>query len=500
MTSIEFWMQTPAAIAIARTLLHSLWQASLAALALALCLRFTHAARIHYACACAALGVIVIASISTFVALAPQASRRIAPQDLASARSVAPFGVGTGVAPVPQSTLERVLPWLTPVWLLGVAAFSVWRAAGWAALQRLLRQGVSAPPEAWVRNLDRIRARMKVAAPVSLLESCATRVPLVIGHLRPAILMPVGVFAGLAPDQVELILIHELAHIGRYDYLINMVQTLVEGVMFYNPAVWWISNVIRAERENCCDDIVMETRNAGPLYASALAALEEIRFDQREVLMAASGGNLLKRIRRILRQPEPQPSVLVPVFSAVAIIIVAGVLAAHPQAQTALANAYQTWLDEDVVYIITPAERVAFLTLSTDAERNEFIGQFWQRRDPTPGTLDNEFKDQHYLRIAYANEHFASTLPGRAGVGWRTDRGRIYIMYGPPDERETHPAGTYVRPDGTTQPFASDIWLYRYLQGIGSNILIEFEDLQGTGEFRQSKDPAIKLQLQQRPR
>jgi GWxTD domain-containing protein len=290
-------------------------------------------------------------------------------------------------------------------------------------------------------------------------------------------------------DQVELILMHEMAHIRRRDYLINLLQTFVESVMFYHPAVWWISSVIRTERENCCDDVVVEITNAGPLYASALAALEGIRPDQREVVMAATGGSLVKRIRRILRQPESQPSSLVPLLSAVAVVVIAAALG---QSQMVLTNPYVKWLDEDVAYIITPPERAAFVGLSTDAQRDRFIEQFWVRRDPTPGTRENEFKDEHYRRIEYANEHFASRLPLPAGLGWRTDRGRIYILYGPPDEKETHAAGTYVRPDGATQTFASDFWLYRYLQGIGPNVLLEFDDPAGTGEFKQSKDPAAK--------
>src|SRR5262249_43576114 len=154
---------------------------------------------------------------------------------------------------------------------------------------------------------------------------------------------------------------HELAHIRRCDYLFNMLQTFVESVMFYNPSVWWISGVIRIERENCCDDMVVESTNKGPLYASALAALEEIRSDQKEVVMAAAGGNLVKRIRRILRQSEPRTSALVPVLSALALIVViAGFLTAHPAGrqpqlpQVVSPNPYAIWLEEDVAYIITP--------------------------------------------------------------------------------------------------------------------------------------------------
>jgi GWxTD domain-containing protein len=262
---------------------------------------------------------------------------------------------------------------------------------------------------------------------------------------------------------------HELAHIRRCDYLVNMLQTFVESVMFYNPAVWWISNVIRTERENCCDDIVVDTTNKAPLYASALAALEEIRSDQREVVMAASGGSLVKRIRRILHPLEPETFTLVPVLSAVALIVmIGGLLAAHPAGQLpqqggiVFPNPYARWLEEDVVYIITAQERAAFLGLSTDAQRDQFIEQFWQRRDPTPGTRENEYKDEHYRRIAYANEHFSSSLPPPAGLGWRTDRGHIYIRYGKPDEIESHPSGgTYERPiqqgGGTTKTFPFEV-------------------------------------------
>jgi GWxTD domain-containing protein len=148
-----------------------------------------------------------------------------------------------------------------------------------------------------------------------------------------------------------------------------------------------------------------------------------------------------------------------------------------------IASAFQLWLDQDVVYIITPEERVAFLGLSTDEERNHFIEQFWQRRDPTPGTPENEYKDEHYRRIAYANEHFASSLPLPRGAGWRTARGRIYIQYGPPDEIESHPAGTYHRPDGALEPSALEVWLYSYIAGVGNQVFFQFADPQGTGEF-----------------
>ena len=149
-----------------------------------------------------------------------------------------------------------------------------------------------------------------------------------------------------------------------------------------------------------------------------------------------------------------------------------------------LETPYRKWLQEDVAYIITDEERAAFKRLQNDEEREQFIENFWLRRDPTPDTVENEFKEEHYRRIQYANDHFASGIPG-----WKADRGRIYIVYGPPDERDEHPSGgTYQRPpeegggETTTYPFED--WRYRYIEGIGNDIQIEFVDPTMTGEYR----------------
>lgn len=155
-------------------------------------------------------------------------------------------------------------------------------------------------------------------------------------------------------------------------------------------------------------------------------------------------------------------------------------------------RALRKWLDEDVSYVISNEERTAFKALKTDEEREQFIEAFWLRRDPTPDSIDNEFKDEHYERIAYANERFASGIPG-----WKTDRGRIYIIYGKPDEIESHPSGgTYDRPieegGGTTSTFPFEIWRYRYIEGIGNEVLLEFVDPSMSGEYRMTIDPSEK--------
>ena len=157
-----------------------------------------------------------------------------------------------------------------------------------------------------------------------------------------------------------------------------------------------------------------------------------------------------------------------------------------------LETPYRKWLDEDVGYIITDEERAAFKRLSTDEERENFIEQFWLRRDPTPDTVENEFKEEHYRRIAYANERFASGIPG-----WKTDRGRIYITFGPPDEREEHPSGgSYERPieegGGTTSTYPFEIWRYRWIEGVGTDVQIEFVDPSMTGEYHMTMDPSEK--------
>src|SRR6266404_43289 len=157
-----------------------------------------------------------------------------------------------------------------------------------------------------------------------------------------------------------------------------------------------------------------------------------------------------------------------------------------------LDSAYRQWLTEDVTYIISPDERNAFLQLDTNEEREQFIEQFWLRRSSNPDLPENDFKEEHYSRIAYANEHFASGIPG-----WKTDRGRMYIMWGPADEVESHPTGgTYDRPmeegGGSTTTYPWETWRWRYLEDIGENIIIEFVDPSGSGEYHMTMDPGEK--------
>ena len=197
-----------------------------------------------------------------------------------------------------QHRLTPALPWLVGAWLLGVVVLSLRLLVGWRVVQRLKRLAVSPVAEVWQAKLKDLAARLRISRPVKLVESALIEVPTVIGWLRPVILLPVSLLTRLTPQQLEAILAHELAHIRRHDYLVNLIQTAIETLLFYHPLVWWISSLIRAEREHCCDDIALNLCNNAVTYVTALAAMEELRASPT-LTVAATGGSLLSRIRRI---------------------------------------------------------------------------------------------------------------------------------------------------------------------------------------------------------
>jgi GWxTD domain-containing protein len=485
MRLLETWVATPFAGAVGWTLLHSLWEGAIIAAALAAALLAIRSSRARYAAACVALLAMVAAFGITLVRLMPEGA-----QTMQTVRAPAfpwrvPISVD-GAGPLHLSGFAAALPWVASVWIAGVWIFYLWHVAGWISICRLRRRGVCCAPERWQRQLARLSAQLRLSRPIRLLESCLVDAPIVLGHFRPVILMPIGLLAGLPVGQVEAILLHELAHIRRCDYLVNLLQRAAEGLLFYHPAVWWMCRVIRAERENCCDDVVVAMSGNAHEYAVALAALEENRASGRQTfVLAATGGNLMKRIRRLLNPKKPKGA-WTPLFAAAIAVAIAGLAlvaalqAAPPQPaqrQTARTETspYMKWLNEDVVYIISDEERAAYQNLTADPEREKFIEQFWLRRNPRPGTVVNDFKEEHYRRIAYTNQKF-QTASGRPG--WQTDRGHMYINYGPPDEKEGHPTGAPQR------GYPYEIWMYRHLDGIGDNVTVTFVDPTGTGDYR----------------
>ena len=503
---------TSLAEALGWALLHFLWQGAVLGVALGVALCFRRSARVRYLLACGAMAAMVLAFLFTMAICWPSGLPRARIAEGAAAALHLPQGPDAATRSALDGLRDSAPPaWFVPVWLGGVSLFYLYSLVAWLAATRLKTRGAFAAPVEWREKLDRLSAALGLRRRVALLESCLAEVPVAIGYLRPVILLPLGMLAGLTAEQVEAVLIHELAHIRRFDYLVNVAQTLVEGLLFYHPAVWWTSITMRREREHCCDDVVVALQGDARGYAATLARLELTRGVGREPALAATGGNLMKRIHRLLQQPEG-PRVAAPLISAVMLLAAASLAFAAWQTQTqtpppaqtqhhlveqaphgmveqlpkeapaaAAETPYKKWLNQDVAYIITDAERAAFKGLQTDAEREHFIEQFWLVRDPTPGTVENEFKQEHYRRIAYANTRFSTKdeLPG-----WKTDRGRIYITYGPPDEIEDHPS--------TPAKDASQAWRYRFIEGVGNNVIIEFLDPNKTNEYRMTMDPSQK--------
>ena len=332
MAAIETWLREPAARAIGWALLQFLWQGTgvgiLTALAL-LALRRS-ASDVRYVVSSIGLAVMLTLPLVTGVQKYEAIARGTvdgAGFELSNGAGV-PAGAAASPAAVeaPHPNLflpassssslprlrmpraESLLPALMLVWLGGVLLLSLRLLTGWLWVQRLRTRGVAAADEACRRMAARLGRRLHITRTVTLLESSLVDVPTVIGFLKPVVLLPAAALAGLTALQVEAILAHELAHIRRHDYLVNLLQTLVETVLFYHPAVWWLSRRIRIERENCCDDLAVSLCGDPVAYAAALADLEALRSSgptpQRHIAMAATGGSLLHRVRRLLGAPS----------------------------------------------------------------------------------------------------------------------------------------------------------------------------------------------------
>jgi beta-lactamase regulating signal transducer with metallopeptidase domain/protocatechuate 3,4-dioxygenase beta subunit len=290
MSTLVSLLQQPPAMRAGWALIHFLWQGSVIAIALAV-LRGAAGnrlgARARYGLSCLALGLMAAAPPLTLLFLW-RAEADPLPGPV--------WRIGGG--------WERVLPWIVLAWALGAAMCSARVAMGWRRAARLRRLAVEAPPPEWQEALNRLIQRMRVSAPVRLAASPLAAAPAVVGWLKPVILMPVEAVLGMPLSQVQALLAHELAHVRRNDYLVNILQSIAEALLFYHPAVWWVSGQIRAERELCCDDLAVEASGDVLTYATALATLETARRARPQAAMAADGGSLLARIRRLAGQSE----------------------------------------------------------------------------------------------------------------------------------------------------------------------------------------------------
>ena len=281
------------------TLLHFLWQGILVAALYALARALAGgriSARGRYAIACASLLAMTAAPALTYWWLGNSGqAARIGDLTDWGARQLAP---GVAYSPV-TDPWQQAMPGIVMAWFAGAAACSLRLLMGFISAAALRRSRHAPVLTEWQQTLDRLIERMHVSRSVRLLATDRVDSPSVIGWLRPVILAPVGVLCGLAPEQVEALLAHELAHVRRHDYLVNVLQGIAESLLFYHPAVWWISNQIRAEREHCCDDLAVAASGDVLVYARALAELESMRPAHFKAALSANDGSLLRRIQRL---------------------------------------------------------------------------------------------------------------------------------------------------------------------------------------------------------
>lgn len=346
MNLLESFLSQPLLTALGWALLHFLWQGTLVALLLAgvhrlLKERSTDA---RYAAACAALLMMLALPMMTMAVIMRSSPARSVierqpvvavstePAPLMTQREEATDSIQSiaGANSAASWNSEALLPWMILLWLGGVVFFSLRLIGGWVCTQRMKTRGARPMEEDWQQTLDRLCRRLRIARPVRLLESAVVNVPTAIGWLRPVILIPVGALAGLAPQQLEAIIAHELAHIRRLDYLVNLLQALIETLLFYHPAVWWVSRRIRDERELCCDDLAVAVCGDALTYARALFEMEQLRAAAPQLAVAANGGMLMNRIERLVGVQTQHNSRFAGVFAGVivlAVLVIAGIAA-----------------------------------------------------------------------------------------------------------------------------------------------------------------------------
>ena len=290
------WIGTTSLFEVAgMTIVHFLWQGTVVAAAVALVLAMLdrRGARERYAVSLAGMIAMLAAPVITFYTVfrsGGEASGAI-PGDLAMPEAMSALSLEQFLAPL--------LPWIAVFWLTGAATLQLRLLIQWMTVQQLRRSARSESPERWQFMVDELRRRLGISRAVKIAESALVAVPSVAGSLRPIILMPAGVMSALTPAMLRGIIAHELAHIRRHDYAVNLLQNVFESLLFFHPAVWWLSHRIRVEREFCCDDLALAHCGDRAEYARALHELDQFRFKSRQFVPAFTGGSLMDRIARI---------------------------------------------------------------------------------------------------------------------------------------------------------------------------------------------------------
>ena len=348
MTGVYAFLSQPVVERVGWTLVHFVWQGAAVALLLAVALVVLRrrSANARYLACCVALAVMAACPVITLwstrspavpagpetMVLAPVSPPVQIPMPVGVLPEVPvaepPAAVEAPASPLPEPITEHIpqpartpwwqrlrglleanLAWIVAVWAAGVIVLSVRLLWGWVRVQRMRASGTRDGCAAWQDAVGRLSERLKVSRPVQLLESSLARVPIAVGWLRPVILLPASALTGLTIEQLEAILAHELAHIRRHDYLVNLLQTVVDTLLFYHPAVHWVSHRVRVERESCCDDLAVAVCGDSLTYARALARVAELGRQNPHLAVAASEGKLLGRIRRIVGLPDRDPVV-----------------------------------------------------------------------------------------------------------------------------------------------------------------------------------------------
>src|ERR1039458_33152 len=338
----------PLVHALGWTLLHFLWQGTAVALVLGCVLGLLggQSSQARYGAACLALGLMVALPVATFAHVASDELKAretmLGAGMVLDAGIVLQVGVDEPVPPWPArigAALDHAVPWVLLAWLAGVMVFAGRLNFGLLVARRLKSAGTEAPPAALQQLFNELRIRLGVERAVRLLHSAQVQVPTVIGWLRPVVLLPVSCLTGLSPEQIKAVLCHELAHVRRHDYLVSVVQSVIETVLFYHPAVWWVSKQVRRERECCCDQLAVGVGGNVLAYARALSYLEENRASFPEFVLGANGGVLKMRIKRLLRgKPDVEGSPVAALVALAMILAVAGsyfVAVSRAQAQAA---------------------------------------------------------------------------------------------------------------------------------------------------------------------
>ena len=367
MKTIQTLISEDIVYALGWTVLHSLWQAM--AIALVMVISFTlmpkQKANLRYAMANTALILVLLCSVVTFLLMYQSGGHSTSGDVIIFTHGSTLLEINTHHHNSHWSIyfidyFNEHLPMVVSIWILGIAFFTLRLLGGLAYIQHLKHNHNTPLPSFWQRRLITLSGNIHLRKTIQLVESSIIKVPMVVGYFKPMILMPIGAVNALSTEEVEAILAHELAHISRNDYLLNIFQSIIEILFYFNPAVWWISANIRTERENCCDDIAIKMCGNPLTYAKALVNLQEMYHTAPRMAMSFSGrkNQLLNRVKRILNQPQNRSNIMEKCMATTFMLLV--IIALSIRANTP-ENVSNTWIES-----IETAPEIAYQFLPHD--------------------------------------------------------------------------------------------------------------------------------------